>query len=105
MSPMKSREPLLREPEGLEGPLAFESRQTHYENQQRDQYPQHPLWRLADHGAPPGVARQSKWAALRSRMIPQAAIGFAEVRERHTLGPVRAACLRGRDILCWRDTT
>src|SRR5882757_6223582 len=45
---------------------AFEPRQTHDDGQQPDQYPQHPFGGLADHGAPSGVARQSKWIALRS---------------------------------------
>src|ERR1700730_70009 len=33
------------------------------------------------------------------------AISFAGVRERRRLGPTRAACLRGRDTLRWRDAT
>src|SRR5260370_8013716 len=43
------------------------------------------------------------WLCVRT--IPQAAIGFAGVRERRRLGPTRAACLKGRDTLRWRDTT
>ena len=62
----ESREPLLREPEGVEGPLAFQPRQTHHDYQEPDLYPQHPFGRLVHHGAPARLARQSKCVALRS---------------------------------------
>ena len=61
-------------------------------------------------GVSPITKRPPVWPGSRSgwlcnRMIPQAAIGFAGVRERRRLGPTHAAYLQDRDTLCWRDAT
>jgi hypothetical protein len=61
-------------------------------------------------GVSPITERPLVWPGSRSgwlcdRAIPQAVIGFAGVRARRRLEPTRAACLRVRDTLRWRDTT